>query len=162
MATSEQLLEQALARNNELYALTQPLRTQGVNTLQSVMMGAPASSLPAYAPNRAAIEGQYTTTDRLLQNTLQRGGQLNAERSDLLGKRADAVSGLESSVRQDALNKALSIGWGAAPTSLSTQMSGANMLNTAEAQDAARSAQALQAGTTGIGLLLGLLGGWGK
>ena len=162
MASSEELLNLALSRNNQLWGLTQPLREQGANTLKSVLLGAPASSLPAYAPNRAAIEGQYATTDNLLLNAMGRGGQLNAERADLLGKRAEAVSKLEADTRNDALNKALQLGFGQSGVGTTANLSAANTLMGQENKDAQLLAQSVSGGMTGLGLLLGMLGGWGK
>ena len=76
MPSLEELLSQ-------MYTQTAPLRTATVGNLQSILSGAPASSLPAYAPNRAAIEGQYTTAENQLRSSLPRGGLLQSSLADL-------------------------------------------------------------------------------
>ena len=108
MPSLEELLSQ-------MYTQTAPLRTATVGNLQSILSGAPASSLPAYAPNRAAIEGQYSIAENQLRSSLPRGGLLQSSLADLIGKRAGAVSDLESAVRGGALNQAATLGVGAVP-----------------------------------------------
>lgn len=162
MPSIDELLTTALSRQNEMWGMTAPLRTQGVSALQSILQGGPTSAHPAYAPARQAIEGQYNTTAKMIGNSMPRGGQLNAELADLMGKRAGAVVDLEGKVRLDALNKALGLGFGGGATGTSATNLGVN----AQLQEAARKAQtqssAIQGGASGLGLLLGLLSGWGK
>ncbi len=112
MPTLEQIL-------SEMYGQTAPLRTATVGNLQSILAGAPASSLPAYAPNRAAIEGQYNVAAEQARSLLPRGGQLNRAMLDLGEGRANAVSNLESAIRGDALKQASQLGFGMTPSFLS-------------------------------------------
>ena len=100
---------------SQTYAQTEPLRGATVGNLQSILSGSPASSLPAYAPNRAAIEGQYNVGLEQARSLLPRGGQLNRAILDLGQGRGRAVSDLESAIRGQALNQAAQIGFGGLP-----------------------------------------------
>lgn len=145
---------------NLVYSQTAPLREQTVNTLSAVLGGAPASSLPAYAPNRSAIEGQYNVALDQAYSGLPRGGQLNKAILDLGEARAGAVSDLESAVRGEALNKASSLGFGVVPgitTGLSAQQGLNLQQRMAEQQERMAGQQELNATVSNIGLSLGLL-----
>lgn len=160
MPTLQELLTQ-------VYGQTDRLRRATVNTLSDVMGGAPASTLPAYAPNRAAIEGQYNVAAEQARSIIPRGGQLNRALLDLGRSRAGAVSGLESSVRGDALNKAMSLGFGVVPGIISgtagaetTALTGQRLgLETDIAQQQAKNQLVGNIGM-GLGLLGTILGGF--
>ncbi len=147
MPTLEQLL-------SELYGQTAPLRTATVGNLQSILGGAPASSLPAYAPNRAAIEGQFNVASEQARSMLPRGGQLNRAILDLGQGRARAVSGLESAVRGDALHRAAQIGFGQVPG----LTSGALPSHTLDWRQDLAKQEARNQMVGNIGMGLGLLG----
>src|SRR3972149_1058509 len=73
---------------NLIIGQTNPLRTMTTQRLQDVLSGGiPISSMPQYAPLRAAIEGQFSTAEKQLQSSLPRGGLLGSSMADLLGKR---------------------------------------------------------------------------
>ncbi len=167
MATVDQNIAENRALIQKLLAQTQPLRDQTTRTLSSVLSGAPASSLPAYAPNRAALEGQYNQAKTAILGRTPRGGALFKQLADLEGKRAGAVTGLESDVRNNAMNQALQIGYQGLPSLLSAEANTSNQLANSQRfqweMDQAKKnveRQNIAGLAQGGGALLGLLAGW--
>ena len=145
MATAQDLL-------SAIYGQTQPLRDATLSSLLPALQGAPASSIPGYAPQRSALEGQFNVAQNQLYSAMPRGGQLNASLADLFGKRASAVSGLENTILGNARNQAMQLGFGMIPSELST----ASAIDWRDLQ--ARAAKAAQASATAANL--GTAGGF--
>jgi len=149
---------------SKLIAQTDPLRAATTKRLQDVLSGGiPISSMPQYAPLRAAIEGQFSTAEKQLQSSLPRGGLLGSSMADLIGKRAGAVSMLDKDLLSQAQNQAASIGFGQVGTGISGLGNSASILANQEAQRAAQQSPTWQTGGMGLGLLAALLmGGFGS
>jgi len=145
---------------NQLYGLTQPLRTATVNRLRGILTGGiPISALPEYAPARAAIEGQFGTAEKQLMSALPRGGVLQSSLADLIAKRAGAVSTLSSDLLSQAQNQAAQIGFGYVPTAISGMGTSASTQANIAAQKAAQTSANYQNIGTGLGLLAALIMG---
>lgn len=138
---------------------TAPLRALTSANLASVLTGGRTDNLRVFAPEREAIETQFSNAKDNLIAGGQRGGQLNHNLADLNTARAQSVSGLEADVRRRAFEDALRIGFGAAPQAVFPAFQGsASVLANLSGQGAAEAASggAGLGGVAGIGALLAL------
>lgn len=110
------ILGQQTSDARGIMAQTGPLRSITATNLAEVLGGGRTQDLRVFAPEREAIEGQFTQARNNLLATGERGGQLNSQLNQLNVARAQSVSGLESNVRQKAFEDALRIGYGVAPS----------------------------------------------
>lgn len=156
---AEETVSSNQALIDELLKQTSGLRDLTTEQLTAILGGAPASSVPAYAPSRAALENQYNVAQGQILSTLPRGGQQNAALEDLINTRASGVSNLESTIAGNAFNQALSTGFGVLPVALGTEAQSANTLASLENQQAQSESQNILMSAAGIGALLDILFG---
>jgi hypothetical protein len=132
---------------------TSPLRSLTAGNLINVLSGGRTGNLRVFAPEREALEQQFTRADENLIANGARGGMLDRSRADLNIARAQAVGGLESDVRRRAFEDALRIGFGAAPAATFPTFQGAQ---NALAGLANAGAQQQAAGGAGLGSIAGI------
>jgi hypothetical protein len=63
-----------------------------------------------YAPQRAAMENQFNVAQGQLRDSMPRGGQLNSKLADLILQRAQSVGGLDASLYNQSMNRAMQLG----------------------------------------------------
>lgn len=138
---------------------TAPLRALTASDLAAVLAGGRTENLRVFAPEREAVEQQFSRAKDNLVAGGVRGGQLNRGLTDLNIARAQAVSGLEADVRRRAFEDSLRIGFGVAPQTVFPAFSGsANVLANLSGQGAqeAASGGAGLGTAAGVGALLAL------
>ena len=110
------ILGQQTSDARGIMAQTGPLRSLTAGNLASVLAGGRTDNLRVFAPERESLEGQFTQAKNNIIAQGERGGMLDRSLADVNIARAQAVSGLESNVRQKAFEDALRIGYGVAPS----------------------------------------------
>ena len=162
----QKALERILGRQTEtaqgIISQTDPLRQITAASLFNTLSGNRDPNLRVFAPEREALEGQFSQArNAIIQNTPNQGGQLNKSLSDLEVARAQSVAGLQSNVRQKAFEDALRTGYGIAPQTVFPAFQGASntllaLSNQGAAQQASGGAGLGQ--ITALGALLSLKG----
>lgn len=132
---------------------TGPLRAQTAGNLAAVLAGGRTNNLRVFAPEREAVEQQFSRArDNLIEGGA-RGGVLTHSLNDLNIARAQTVSGQDADVRKRAFEDAIRIGFGAAPSAVFPAFQGsANILANLASQGGAQAA----AGGAGLGSVAGL------
>lgn len=122
----DKILNQQVGTANEIIGQTNPLRNITGASLFNVLSGNQDPNLRVFAPEREALEGQFSQArNAIISNTPNQGGQLNKSLSDLEVARAQSVAGLQTNVRQKAFEDALRVGYGVAPQTVFPAYQGA-------------------------------------
>ena len=145
-----------LDMSTRLFESTDPARMQVLGNINGVLSGARPENMRVFAPEREAVESQFKNArENLLETIPARGGELNRRLVDLNIGRAQAIGNLEADVRRDAMNKAMQVGFGAAPTALG----GLGNAGSIYGQNAALAQQREQAQKQGMGSTIGSIAG---
>ncbi len=147
------ILGQQTSNAQGILRQTGPLRSLTATNLAQVLAGGRTDNLRVFAPEREAIEGQFTQARNNLLATGERGGLMSSNLNNLNIARAQAVSGLESDVRKNAFENSLRIGFGVAPSVVFPTMSNAAGLF---GQQQAMAQQQQAAGGAGLGSIAAL------
>lgn len=123
--------------------------------LKQLMASTPATGQvnPAlYAPQRTALENQFSVARGQLQNSLPQGGQLNSALANLIMQRAQSVGGLDAQLIQEQQRRAPQV------AQLGMLQEGQDRTRTLQNRN--RTAQNWAGLGSGLGILAGLsLGG---
>lgn len=102
----------AIASAQQQQGLGQQLQGEITSQLLAILRGESPSMMAAFGPIRQTLESQFgRARENILGNTPIRGGQLGQSLANLEMSRASDIFGLESGIRRDAFNQALSAGF---------------------------------------------------
>jgi len=133
---------------------TAPLRAVTAASLFDTLTGGRNETLRVFAPEREAVESQFSRArENIIGTTPARGGQLTRALADVEVARAQSVSGLEADVRKRAFEDALRTGFQVAPATVFPTFQGATGTLAALAS---QGAELQAAGGAGLGQIAGL------
>jgi len=153
------ILRQQTSSASGILAQTGPLRSLTASNLAAVLGGGRTENMRVFAPEREAIESQFTRAKENIIAGGQPGGALTRSLGDVNIARAQSVAGLESDVRRRAFEDALRIGFGAAPSTVFPAFQGAANSLTNLAGMGAQQQSAAGAGLGSSAAILALLAG---
>lgn len=112
----------------ELFGLTRPLRTDTVDTLTRVLRGERPQNFRVFAPEREALESQFTNArEATISGSPARGGAMSNQLRDLEVARALGISSQEADVSRRGFAAALETGFGTPSTALSGVLGAGNL-----------------------------------